>query len=154
MKILIVGGTGQVGGHVALRLQRKGHKVVIAGRRPAPASTPLPSLDFMTLDYMAGDTPKSALSSFDAVVFAAGQDVRMMPPGSNEVEYMWRANAEAVPAFFVRLRDAGVATAINVGTFYPQVDPVLTARDPYMRARKASDEAIRGLASESFRAFS
>jgi dihydroflavonol-4-reductase len=154
MKILIVGGTGQVGGHAALRLSRRGHRVVIAGRRPAPATTELPKLDFLTLDYMAGDTPKSALSSFDAVIFAAGQDVRMMPPGSDEVAYMWHANAEAVPAFFETLRQAGVPVAINIGTFYPQVAPALTERDPYMRARKASDEAIRGLASESFRAFS
>jgi nucleoside-diphosphate-sugar epimerase len=154
MKILIVGGTGQIGGHAALRLRGKGHRVVIAGRKPASATTPLTGFDFIQLDYIAGDTPKSALSSFDAVIFSAGQDVRVMPPGSDEESYMWRTNAEAVPAFFATLRDAGVATAINIGTFYPQAAPAIAARDPYMRSRKASDEAIRMLASESFRAFS
>lgn len=154
MKILIVGGTGQIGGHAALRLRDKGHKVVLAGRKPAPASTPLPDFDFMKLDYINDTPPLSALSSFDAVIFSAGQDVRVMPPGSDEVSYMWQTNAVAVPAFFERMRQAGVAVAINIGTFYPQVAPAIAERDPYMRSRKASDEAIRALASESFRAFS
>ncbi|RYD90999.1 MAG: NAD(P)-dependent oxidoreductase [Sphingomonadales bacterium] len=154
MKILIVGGTGMIGGHAALRLQRKGHRVVIGGRRPASGGTPLADLDFLQLDYIAGDTPTSALSSFDAVVFAAGQDVRTMPPDADYESYMWRANAEAVPAFFAKLRDAGVATAINIGTFYPQAAPAVAANEPYMRARKAADEGVCALATESFRAFS
>ncbi len=55
MKILVVGGTGMIGGHAALRLQRKGHRVAIAGRRPALAGTPLTDLEFLQLDYIAGD---------------------------------------------------------------------------------------------------
>lgn len=154
MKILVVGGTGMIGGHAALHLRGRGHRVVIAGRRPALAGSALTDLDFLQLDYIAGDTPLSALSSFDAVVFAAGQDVRTMPPDADYDSYMWRANAEAVPAFFAKLRDAGVATAINIGTFYPQAAPEVAAKDGYMRARKAADEAICAMASESFRSFS
>jgi nucleoside-diphosphate-sugar epimerase len=154
MKILVVGGTGQIGGHAALRLARKGHKVVIAGRRPAAAGTALADLDFLRLDYIADDVPASALSSFDAMVFAAGQDVRTMPAGADYDSYMWHANAEAVPAFFRRLRQAGVPVAINIGTFYPQAAPQVAAKDGYMRSRAASDAAVRALADESFRAFS
>ena len=154
MKILVVGGTGQIGGHAALRLQARGHRVVIAGRRPAQAGSALTNLDFLQLDYIANDLPASALSSFDAVVFAAGQDVRTMPAGADYDSYMWHANAEAAPAFFRTLRAANVPIAINIGTFYPQAAPAVAARDGYMRSRAASDEAICRLADESFRAFS
>lgn len=154
MKILVVGGTGQIGGHAALRLARKGHKVVIAGRRAAPAGTALTDLDFLKLDYIANDVSASALSSFDAMVFAAGQDVRTMPAGADYDSYMWHANAEAAPAFFRRVRDAGVPVAINIGTFYPQAAPQVADKDGYMRSRAASDAAICAMASESFRAFS
>lgn len=154
MKILVVGGTGTIGGHAALRLQRKGHRVTIAGWRPAPAGTPLTDLDFFQLDYIANDTPRSAFSSYDAVVFAAGQDIRTMAPDADHESDMWWTAAEAVPAFFAKLRDAGVATAINVGTFFPQAAPAAVADEPYMRAREVADEGVRALASESFRAFS
>lgn len=154
MKILVVGGTGQIGGHAALRLKRKGHRVVIAGRKPALATSALADLEFLRLDYLANDTPVSALSSFDAVVFAAGQDVRTMPSGADYDSYMWRANAEAAPAFFQTLKAANVPVAINIGTFYPQAAPQVAAKDGYMRSRAASDAAICALASESFRVFS
>jgi dihydroflavonol-4-reductase len=34
MKILVVGGTGMIGGHAALHLQALGHDVSVAGRNP------------------------------------------------------------------------------------------------------------------------
>jgi nucleoside-diphosphate-sugar epimerase len=154
VKILVVGGTGQIGGHAALRLAAKGHKVVIAGRKPAQPGSALVDLDFMALDYIANELPASAYSSFDAVVFAAGQDVRTMPAGADYDSYMWRANAEGAPAFFRTLKAAGVPVAINIGTFYPQAAPEVAAKDGYMRSRAASDAAICALADESFRAFS
>ena len=40
MKILIVGGTGLIGGHAALHLQSLGHEITIAARNPPPAATP------------------------------------------------------------------------------------------------------------------
>ena len=49
--------------------------MVIAGRKPALPSSTLADLDFMALDYIANDRPESDFASFDAVVFAAGQDV-------------------------------------------------------------------------------
>lgn len=154
MKILVVGGTGQIGGHAALRLKRKGHRVVIAGRKPALPGSALADLEFLRLDYIANDVPAATLGTFDAVVFAAGQDVRTMPAGADYDSYMWHANAEAAPAFFQTLKSAGVPVAINIGTFYPQAAPEVAAKDGYMRSRAASDAAICAMANESFRAFS
>jgi len=36
LKILIVGGTGFIGGDAATLLQSKGHEITVGGRKPAP----------------------------------------------------------------------------------------------------------------------
>jgi nucleoside-diphosphate-sugar epimerase len=154
MKILIVGGTGMVGGHAALRLHDKGHEVTLASRKPAPVTTPLCEMEFVKLNYIEDDIPASALARFEAVIFCAGQDARHMPVGAAEESYMWRTNAVALPAFFAKLREAGVSTAIYIGTFYPQAAPYLAPNNHYIRSRKLADEAICALATDKFRVFS
>ena len=52
MKILVVGGTGMIGGHAALYLHSRGHEVAIAGRNPPAAGTPLGGLEFLRCDYI------------------------------------------------------------------------------------------------------
>ena len=76
MKILVVGGTGMIGGHAALHLQALGHDVSIAGRNPPQQTTALAQLAFLQGDYVAGSFSKADLSPFDAIVFAAGNDIR------------------------------------------------------------------------------
>ena len=52
MKILVVGGTGLIGGHAALLLRSQGHTVAIAGRKaPSPGSA-LADLEFVQGDYI------------------------------------------------------------------------------------------------------
>ena len=154
MNILIVGGTGLIGGHAALRLARNGHAVTIAGRRPAKPKTPMAALDFMPMDYIANDVPRSTLARFEAMIFCAGQDPRMLPSGEDVRRYMARANEDAVPGFFSAARDAGIRTAVNIGTFYPQAAPHLIVDSPYMMSRKISDERVCALASARFRSMS
>jgi dihydroflavonol-4-reductase len=38
MKTLIVGGTGMIGGYIALRMREAGHEVTLAARNPAPTT--------------------------------------------------------------------------------------------------------------------
>ena len=80
MKILVVGGTGLLGGHAALHLQSQGHQVTIAARKPAPATTAMAQLPFIAMDYVASTVTLAELSGFDALVFAAGNDIRHVPP--------------------------------------------------------------------------
>ena len=54
MKILVVGGTGLIGGHAALYLKQHGHDVTIAGRKPAAAGSALAQLRQVQGDYVAG----------------------------------------------------------------------------------------------------
>ena len=151
MKILIVGGTGMIGGHAALYLREQGHSVTIAARGAPPAATELPSLAFLAGDYSAGDFGGDELQGFDALIFAAGNDIRHLPEGVTAQQHYHRANTVAIPRFFERARDAGIGTAIYIGSFYPQAVPHVVGGDPYLRSRKASDEAVRALDAPGFR---
>jgi dihydroflavonol-4-reductase len=150
MKILVVGGAGMIGGHAALHLQSKGHEVSIAGRNPPALRTPLGELPFLRCDYIANDLAPAELSRFDALVFAAGNDIRHVPQGADLAQHWQRANVEGVPRFFATLRDAGVKRAVHIGSFYPQARPALIDTNPYVRSRKLADDGVRALASDSF----
>src|SRR3982074_3012108 len=82
MNILIVGGTGMIGGHAALHLRAKGHQGTVAGRHPPAAGPPLADFVCLRLDFIADYFPKVRLRKFDAMVFAAGNDIRHVPKGA------------------------------------------------------------------------
>ena len=68
MRVLVVGGTGLIGGDAALRLAALGHEVAIAARNPAPAGTGMAAFEFLACDYLAGGLPRAQLARFDALV--------------------------------------------------------------------------------------
>jgi nucleoside-diphosphate-sugar epimerase len=80
MNILIVGGTGLLGGHAALYLHSLGHQVTIAARRPAPAATPMAQLPFVSIDFVAGNARKEDLQGFDAMVLPQAMTSAMCHP--------------------------------------------------------------------------
>ena len=125
MKILVVGGTGALGGHAAIHLAAKGHEVTIGGRKPANPATPMAAMPFLKGDYVAGDYTPDRLAGFDQVVFAAGNDPRHVPQGQDFDAWLIKANHEAVPAFFAACREAGVKRAVQLGSFYHQAMPSL-----------------------------
>lgn len=153
MKILVVGGAGMIGGRTALYLQGRGHEVAIAGRNAPAAGTPLGRLPFLRVDYVAMDFDRAALGAFDALVFAAGNDVRHQPQDGGDA-YWHEANSVGVPRFFEAARAAGVRKAVNIGSFYPQAAPELVATNAYVRSRKVSDEGVAALAGDDFVAMS
>lgn len=150
MKILVVGGTGLLGGHAALHLQSLGHEVTIAARKPALATTPMAGLPFLALDYVAGNVTREQLQGFDALVFAAGNDIRHVPADADAAAHWLHANGEALPRFFSLARDAGIRKAVLIGSFYPQLDIRLTDSDPYVRSRHLACVGARALAAPGF----
>lgn len=154
MQVLIIGGTGMIGSHAALHLRSKGHAVTISGR----SSTTIPALadlPFLAGDYLQEtDFPAEVLSRFDAVVFAAGSDVRHVPHDSAADEHYLAANGEAVPAFARRARDAGVGIFVHVGSAYPHVVPDKVAESAYVRSRKMAADRTAALAGPGFAACS
>ena len=144
MKILVVGGTGALGGHAAIHLAQKGHEVTIAARNPATPGTAMATMPFLKGDYVAGDFTAERLRGFDWVVFAAGNDPRHVPPEADFGEFLLKANHEAVPAFFAACREAGVMRAVQLGSYYHQAAPHLLEGNGYIRSRKAACEGARG----------
>jgi nucleoside-diphosphate-sugar epimerase len=154
MRVLVVGGTGLIGGDAALRLRALGHDVAIAARKPAPAGSGMAALEFLPCDYLAGGLPREHLARFEALVFAAGNDIRHAPRGFDDATHWDRVNSEGVPRFFAQARDAGVRHAVNIGSFYPQAAPHLVEKIPYVRSRKRADDGVRALATADFRVMS
>lgn len=150
MNILIVGGSGLIGGHAAIHLRSLGHGVTIASRNPPSAATPMAAMPFLQGDYVAGTFCREQLARFDALVFAAGQDPRHLAKGDDGTALWERANIEGVPRFFAAARDAGIRRAVNIGSFYPQAAPALVEGNPYIRSRLLVDEAVRALSVPGF----
>jgi len=144
MKVLVVGGTGALGGHAALHLAAKGHDVTITGRgEGAHPATALTKLGYLRGDYVQGDFTPDRLRGFDWVVFAAGNDPRHVPPGEDFGAWLHRANHVALPAFFASAREAEVSRAIQLGSFYAQAAPELLEGNVYIRSRRAACEGAR-----------
>lgn len=148
--ILVVGGTGALGGHAAIHLASLGHAVTVAGRNKPHPATPMADMPFLKGDYVAGEFTPDRLKGFDWIVFAAGNDPRHIPAGSDYAAHFRHANGEAIPAFFAAAREAGVARAIQLGSFYPQASPGLVEGNVYIRSRKAACEGARAQGRAGF----
>ncbi|KAH6665309.1 hypothetical protein F5X68DRAFT_250114 [Plectosphaerella plurivora] len=154
MNILIVGGSGQIGGHAAILLQSKGHTVTTAGRHRPTSPPSLAALPFLTIDYVAGNTTKEQLTPFEAIVFAAGADMRQVPTGEDVDTWVFRANTESVPAFAKLARSAGVKNFIHIGSFYPHILPELVETSSYIRSHKIASDSVAALSTPEFSACS
>jgi len=149
LKTLIIGGTGLTGAHAALHLRDAGHDVTLLSRS-APQVNCLRGFAHLAGNYVDDDLPFEVLGKFDQLVFAAGADIRQLPPGTDEAEFFERVNTQAIPRFFKRARDAGIRRAVYVGTYYPQVVPEKINSSPYIRSRHLADEGLRALNCADF----
>ncbi|MFL3655702.1 MAG: NAD-dependent epimerase/dehydratase family protein [Halioglobus sp.] len=151
MKVLVVGGSGLIGGDIALYLQAQGHDATIMARN-APSTPSLAALPFMQGDYVNDSFDNEQLGGFDALVFAAAADIRALPmDGSVSPEAFYsEVNDRAVPRFFAAAREAGIARAVYIGTFYPQVAPERIGICPYVTSRHHTDTAVRALSGAAF----
>ncbi|WP_395337278.1 NAD-dependent epimerase/dehydratase family protein [Novosphingobium sp. BL-8H] len=143
MKLLVIGGTGALGGHAAIHMAAQGHDVTVAGRSAPHAATPMAAMPFLQGDYVAGDFTPDRLEGFDWVIFAAGNDPRHVPQGEDFEKFLIRANHEAIPAVFAACAKAGVGRAVQLGSFYPQAAPHLLEGNAYIRSRLAACEGAR-----------
>ncbi len=151
MKVLVVGGTGLIGGEAALLLKQSGHDVTLMSRKPSTVPA-LADMSFLQGDYVNDDMADGRLQGFDWLVFAAAADIRNLPQDGSvtPADFYTKANDEAVPRFFAAARAAGIRRAVLVGTFYPQVAPHQIGVCPYVTSRHNTDVAVRALSSEDF----
>jgi len=148
--ILIAGGTGLTGAHAAVHLKSRGHDVTLMSRS-TPSIPALTGFAHLQSDYVNAPPDVDTLSRFEQLVFAAGADIRQLPPGDDEAAFFERANVQAIPAFFERARDAGMHSAVYIGSYYPQVVPETIETSVYVRSRHLADEGARAMATDSFR---
>lgn len=152
MKVLIVGGTGLIGGTIGLHLEAEGHDVTLMARS-ATASPALKHLPFMACDYINDPIDDGRLRGFDALVFSAAADIRNVPQDGSATpgEVYKKANDEAVPRFFAAARAAGIKSAVYIGTFYPTVAPQQIGVCDYVTSRHHTDQAVLAMSSDDFR---
>lgn len=153
-KILVVGGTGMIGSHIAARLRDEGDDVTIAARN-VNAQTIIPAISGIpqiSLDYTDLSLKPSHLAGFDAVVFSSGQDIRHVDLADETPEYWRTVQSEGVPRFAALARDAGVESFVQIGSYYHQLHPEWSEHNPYVAARKSADEKSRALTRTGFRA--
>ncbi|MEM1110417.1 MAG: NAD-dependent epimerase/dehydratase family protein [Pseudomonadota bacterium] len=151
MKVLVVGGTGLIGGDIALQLQKLGHEVTIMSRKPSTVPM-LAALPFMQGDYVNDDFSGDQLSAFDTLVFAAAADIRYMPQDGSmtEEEFYTSSNDIPVPRFFATAKAAGVERAVYISTFYPIVARDQVGKSAYVTSRYNTEKAVCALSDESF----
>ncbi len=149
MKVLIVGGSGLTGAQACLHLSAAGHDVTIMSRS-LPKVECLQAFSHRQVDYIEDDVSVDTLKGFDWLVFAAGADIRQLPPGESEESFFTRANVEAIPRFFHRAREAGITRAVYIGTYYPQVVPERIETSAYVRSRHLAEQAVRALSNDTF----
>lgn len=152
MKVLVIGGSGLIGGDAALYLQEQGHDVTIMSRQP-PTAPALAALSHRAADYINEDLSDGRLAGFDALVFSAAADIRNVPmDGSRTPEEVYtQANDIAVPRAIEAAREAGISRVVYIGTFYPQVAAERVGDCPYVTSRYNTDRAVRALNSDNFR---
>ncbi|NKR40412.1 NAD-dependent epimerase/dehydratase family protein [Prescottella equi] len=150
MKILIVGGTGMIGAHTALHLRDQGNDVTVAARNPLADDSPVRDFPVLLGDYTEQTFTVDVLAPFEAVVFAAGQDIRHMGRDVDEAEFWEKTQTGGVPRFAALAKDAGVSRFVQVGSYYHHLRPEYAETMPYVAARKAADEGARALADENF----
>ena len=154
MNILVIGGSGPLGGYTALHLQSEGHEVTISSRRKPAAHSPLSALKWVKGNYLEESFSRDDLTNYDAIVFAAGSDPRHVPEGADPDEHFLHANGVMVPKFAELARSAGVKNFIHIGSFYGHVLPGYIETNPYVRSRHLAAKRVCDLSTDSFRALS
>lgn len=151
MKVLVIGGSGLIGGEAAMYLQEQGHEVTLMSRQP-PTAPALAKMPFIAGNYIHDDMGDGRLQGFDALVFSAAADIRNLPQdGSVTPEDFYRqANDEAVPRCLEAARYAGITRVVYIGSFYGQVAPERVGKCPYVTSRVNTDRAVRALSGDGF----
>src|SRR5579862_659503 len=103
MKIVITGGTGQLGTVLARAFQRDGHEVLVLGRTPHPAPWPIERWDPKDVSQLV-----EKLEGADAVINLAGRSVNCRYHAANRREIISSRveTVEAVGGAIARTRRA------------------------------------------------
>jgi dihydroflavonol-4-reductase len=156
MRMLVTGGTGFVGSHVARQLQGAGHEVRLLARNPDKATAffsglgePVPEL--VRGDITNAESVRTALADCDGLVHAAaGTPIR-----TKSVEEMFAVNVGGVKNVVGAALDQGLASIVCLSSitaiFNPDGDkvtpdaPPVPSRLPYGQSKVEAELYLREL---------
>lgn len=152
--VLVVGATGMIGSHVAADLVDRGDRVTVMSRRGPSERDPkaVTGLPRVTSDYTDRTLSPKALEGFDAIVFAAGNDIRHVPADQEDGDFWELTQSGGVPRFAGLAKRAGVGRFVQIGSYYHQLHPEWVELIPYVAARRDADERTRALTDHGFAA--
>ena len=131
MNVLVTGGTGFVGGHLARRLAAEGTNVRVASRsvpRRLPAGA-----THVAADVTDPSSLRDALTGVDAVVHLAAIIVE------RGLQTFERVNHQGTRNVIEAMRDAGVARLVHMSALGVGPDE----RFPYLLSKWRGEEAVR-----------
>ncbi|WP_262001603.1 MULTISPECIES: NAD-dependent epimerase/dehydratase family protein [Microbacterium] len=153
-RVLVVGATGMIGSHVAADLAAHGDEVTVMARRDPSDRDPraVHGMPRLRGDYTDAESSPRMLEGFDAIVFAAGNDIRHVPADQEDDTFWDRTQSVGVPRFAALAKAAGVGRFVQIGSYYHQLHPEWAERIPYVAARRDADERTRALSDDGFAA--
>lgn len=143
-RLLILGGTGFIGRHLAAAATSRGWKVIVPTRRRerAKALTVLPSLELVEVDVHAPGALEALMAGCDAVVNLVGV-LHSRPAAPGEICGPGFARAHvALPArVAAACRATGVRRLIQMSALGAAAD----APSEYLRSRAAGEAVVRAV---------
>ncbi len=134
MRILVVGGSGLIGAHVAEVLRERGHTVTTTARTAQPGIDQLLDLGSATVEQL-----RALLAGHDGVVYAARTDEQQAL--RKPIYPVFRDDlVEPVIRLFTAARLEGLTRGVVMGSYYTYYDRLqprlrLTERHTYIRCR-------------------
>jgi NADH dehydrogenase len=140
MTVAVAGGTGFVGGGIALELHRRGHAVRVLSHRGEAARGGLPdAIDIHQVDVQTGEGLVDALRGVDALAIAlAFKNSPIEAPRKHQT--FVEVDAAGTERLVAAAREAGVGRVVYLSGAGAAPD----AKRHWFRAKWRAEEAIRG----------
>jgi len=147
MQVLILGGSGFLGGRLALFLSQMGHKVFI-GSRKKTEYLKLPNIETKVIDWSDDNSLDSIFESVDFIIHAAGMNSRQSLHNPKEAEdFKGNGTSKLILAAmranihrFIYLSSAHVYASPLTGTISEEKLPQNS--HPYAKAHIAAEKSI------------
>jgi nucleoside-diphosphate-sugar epimerase len=133
MRVLVAGGTGFLGRHVAEALRASGHSIVLVARGTRPVAAAV-GVEVVRADVTEGALPPAAQGSIDAVVNLIGIKRER---GAQTFE---RVHVDATRHLVESARSLGARRLVHISVVRCRPDP----SSPYHDTKWRAEELVRG----------